>query len=401
MLTQRIALREIEMGCTLIQPHPCIFVLIDALGWKFLEGKEFLSDMLPYRAPLRTVLGFSSGAIPTILTGLPPDRSGHWNLLYYDPQGSPFRWLRHLGFLSPSWLDHRITRKILKEMGRHFFGLGKNFDCAVDPRVLHLFNWVEKGNIYERGGIIGTPSIFDELERYHVSYRAYSYHHWTDGQILERAERDLTRSASDFFFVYLSELDQLLHDQWAHPEPVEKRLEWYAARLRRLFEVAKHRDPETTLAVFSDHGMTPVSEHHDLVADIEKLGFSMPEDYLAAYDSTMARFWLFRDPARKGICECLGELPYGRILPEEELRELGIFFPDRRYGDVIFLLNPGGLITNSNFNGPQWVPSGMHGYHPDDPYSDAVFLSNRQFRFSVRSIADVHQIMRESIGVSS
>ena len=71
-----------------------LFVLIDALGWKFLEGREFLSDILPVRQPLRTVLGFSSGAIPSILTGCPPAVTGHWNLFYYDPQNSPFRWLR-------------------------------------------------------------------------------------------------------------------------------------------------------------------------------------------------------------------------------------------------------------------------------------------------------------------
>ena len=82
-----------------------LFVLIDALGWQFLKGHEFLSDMLPYRAPLRTVLGFSSGAIPTILTGLPPAQNGHWNLFYYDPEGSPFRWLRHLRFVPDRLLD--------------------------------------------------------------------------------------------------------------------------------------------------------------------------------------------------------------------------------------------------------------------------------------------------------
>ncbi len=71
-----------------------IFVLIDALGWQYLEGREFLNDVLAYRAPLQTVLGFSSGAIPTILTGAPPAVTGHWNLFYYDPAGSPFLWLR-------------------------------------------------------------------------------------------------------------------------------------------------------------------------------------------------------------------------------------------------------------------------------------------------------------------
>jgi len=32
-----------------------VFVLIDALGWKYLEGREFLADLLPYRHPLRTI----------------------------------------------------------------------------------------------------------------------------------------------------------------------------------------------------------------------------------------------------------------------------------------------------------------------------------------------------------
>src|SRR5439155_6518704 len=95
-----------------------VFVLIDALGWRILEGRDFLSDLLPYRAPLRTVLGFSSGAIPTILTGLPPAAHSHWNLFYYDPDHSPFRWLRHFQFLPDCVLDHRVTCKLLKELGR-------------------------------------------------------------------------------------------------------------------------------------------------------------------------------------------------------------------------------------------------------------------------------------------
>src|SRR4051812_33385810 len=79
--------------------HLQVFVLIDALGWKILEQYEFLSDILPKRMPLRTVLGFSSGAIPSMLTGTIPAEHGHWNLYYYDPEGSPFRWLKPLLFL--------------------------------------------------------------------------------------------------------------------------------------------------------------------------------------------------------------------------------------------------------------------------------------------------------------
>jgi predicted AlkP superfamily pyrophosphatase or phosphodiesterase len=377
-------------------PQLSIFVLIDALGWQFLQGREFLSDILPYRVPLRTVLGFSSGAIPTILTGLPPSQNGHWNLFYYDPDGSPFRWLRPFRSLPNRVMDHRVTRKLLKEMGRHVLGLGKHFECCVSPRLLPWFNWVEKRNIYDRGGISGAPSIFDTLSDDGIGYRVYSYNQWTDQEILQRSRRDLERREADFFFICLSEMDQFLHDQWKQPEQLGRRLDLYAGSLRQIFELAKAIDENVTIAVFSDHGMTPVSQHFDLVKKVASLGFVMPDDYLSVYDSTMARFWFFRERARRATVECLGALSCGRILPDDELRQLGIFFPDRRYGEVIFLLHPGWLFSRSDFNGLGWMPSGMHGYHPDHPYSYGVFLSNRDPSLPVRTLADVYGCMREA-----
>src|SRR5437867_3550969 len=96
-----------------------IFALIDALGWSIVDDLKFMADTLPHRAPLKTVLGYSSGAIPTILTGKTPAEHGHWNLFYYAPERSRFRWLRHLGFLPDALLTHRVALKLLKETGRH------------------------------------------------------------------------------------------------------------------------------------------------------------------------------------------------------------------------------------------------------------------------------------------
>jgi len=376
-----------------------VFALIDALGWKFLEGREFLTNLLPYRSPLRTVLGFSSGAIPTILTGQPPAENGHWNLYYYDPEGSPFRWLRHLGFLPNSVLDNRVSRKLLKELGRHVLGLGPLFECSVSPRLLPWFNWVEKRNLYARGGIAGARSIFDRLEHGGIPYRAYSYHHWTDQEILEQARHDIAKREASFFFLYLSEMDMFLHNHCNEPAQIEKRLQWYADGLRDVFEAASTADPDTTLTVISDHGMTPVRQYYDLVKEVEALGFSSPRDYLVVYDSTMARFWFFSDRVREGFTERLQALPCGRILADDELQRLGVLFFDRRYGELVFLLHPGWLLSRSDFNGHGWMPTGMHGYHPDDAYSDAIFLSNCQSPVTMRTIADVYQFMRCAVGI--
>jgi hypothetical protein len=373
-----------------------IFVLIDALGWKYVEGNEFLTDLLPCRTPLETVLGFSSGAIPTILTGLCPAQHGHWNLFYYDPSGSPFRWLRHFAFLPDAVLEHRVTRKVLKEMGRRVLGMGPLFECCVSPRLLPWFNWVEKRNIYAGGGIPGTPSIFDRLAEAGVPHRIYSYHQAPDGELLRRARRDVETSGASFFFLYLCEMDAFLHRDCQEPERVKDKLAWYAAELRSLFDAARRVDSEAGFTVFSDHGMTPVLNRFDLAGEIGRLGFSMPADYLAVYDSTMARFWFFDERARREVRAALQGLACGKILPDEELNQLGILFPDRRYGELIFLLNPTWLIAQSNFNGKGWSPRGMHGYHPDDPHSDGVFLSNRPPSAPVRAIQDLYRCMREA-----
>ncbi len=370
-----------------------IFVLIDALGWNFLEGREFLSDLLPHRTPLRTVLGFSSGAIPTILTGLPPAQTGHWNLFYYDPEGSPFRWLRRFSFLPDRMLDHRVTRKLLKELGRHVMGLGPLFECCVSPRLLPWFNYVEKRNIYDRGGIAGAQSIFDQLTEKGVPHRVYSYHRWKDKEILETAKRDLQAGEAAFFFLYLSEMDMFLHDHCRDSQRWEQRLDWYATGLRELFGLALELDPDASFCVFSDHGMTPIEHYFDVVEEVETLGFRMPSEYLAVYDSTMARFWFFDERARGEIVRRLQTLPCGRIVPDDELRDLGVLFPDRRYGEVVFLMHPGWLLSRSDFNGKGWMPAGMHGYHPDDPYSDAAFLSNRQPPVTLCTVADIYECL--------
>ncbi len=181
-----------------------IFVLIDALGWRFVEGRDFLNGLLPYRSPLRTVLGFSSGAIPTILTGVPPAVTGHWNLFYYDPEGSPFRWLKSAQFLPDVILDHRVTRKIIKELGRRVLGMGPLFECSVSPRLLPWFNYVEKKNIYDPGGISGSSSIFDQLTRKGIAHRVYSYHQLSDAEILRQTVNDIQSREASFFFLYLS-----------------------------------------------------------------------------------------------------------------------------------------------------------------------------------------------------
>ena len=57
-------------------------------------------------------------------------------------------------------------------------------------------------------------------------------------------------------------------------------------------------------------------------------GWNLKKDYVAVYDSTMARFWYFNDFAREKITGKLQNHEKGRILSDEELKSEGVFFED-------------------------------------------------------------------------
>ncbi|MCX5699824.1 MAG: glycosyltransferase [Candidatus Omnitrophica bacterium] len=345
-----------------------IFILIDALGWNYIKDRPFLNDIATTKMPVRSILGFSSGVIPSILTGKYPQEHKHWSLYYYSPKTSPFSWTKALLWLPDNILNSRITRKIIEEISKRLMGYTGYFETYLIPiRQLHLFDICEKKNIYAPKGIGEINNIFDILKNRKVDYKCFNYP-LKDQEILAKAKKSLRNDSSNFYFLYLSEFDALLHSYFKPKaevkDKVEVALDNYEKEIRDIYRIAKNRSAQVNLYIFSDHGMSPVNEAEDLKADIENLGFKTPDDYLAFYDSTMARFWFHTSNARDKISYLLKNRNYGRILAEEEIRNLGIDFKDNMYGEVIFLMNTG-VVINPSYMGNK-APQGMHGYDVDE-----------------------------------
>ena len=65
-----------------------IYLFMDAMGWEIVQNYHFLESELPFRYPVQMQFGYSSTAIPTILTGKYPREHNHFSfyyILYYYP----------------------------------------------------------------------------------------------------------------------------------------------------------------------------------------------------------------------------------------------------------------------------------------------------------------------------
>ena len=151
--------------------------------------------------------------------------------------------------------------------------------------------------------------------------------------------------------------------------------------------------------IFSDHGMTPIRWTYDLRRDVATLGLQSPRDYLPAYDSTMARFWVWNDRARARLTELLTDHPCGQLLDPTELARLGVWFDDGRYYHLLFLMKPGVLLSPSDMGAYRFA--GMHGYHPSEPTADAVLLSTVALDKAVDHIVGVHDLLLADLGVAA
>lgn len=376
-----------------------IYVLVDALGWEVIRDRPFLDDLWAERRWLVTILGYSSGAIPSLLTGQTPSQHGHWNLLYRDPARSPFAWTRPLGRLPRSMVENRVSRRVLKSVARRASGYSGYFSLYDYP-VAHLpqFDLTEKRDIYTPGGL-DAPSIFDDLQAAGIPYEGYNYHTHTDAQILDLAPGRAASTDARVLFLYLSGLDHHLHFHVHEPDSVTRTLAWYEAGLRRVWEAATRARGDVRMFVFSDHGMTPIRWTHDLRRDVEATGLTVLKDYLPAYDSTMARFWVENDRARATLTALLEDHPCGTLMSERELQRLGVWFDDGRYYHMLFLMKPGMLLSPSDMGTVRFA--GMHGYHPSEPTADAVLLATAPVDKAIDHITGVRGALLDDLGLAT
>ncbi len=369
-----------------------LFTFIDAFGWEILQRHAFLDDLLTIKIPLGTVFGYSSTCIPTILTGKLPREHGHLSFFYYAPQQSPFGICRALRFLPRSLTRRGRVRRIMSRLIQRYYGYTGYFQIYNMPfQYLHLFDYSEKRDIYQPGGINGgVPTIFDVLRQRRIPFHLSDWRR-SEEENLKALTAALEEGSIRFAYLYMASMDAILHAHGTRSPLVSQKIAWYEEQLRRVIALAQKTYPHVRVYVFSDHGQADVECLCDLMTKIESLKLRFGVDYAAVYDSTMARFWFLNDSARQRIIEVLEADPHGRILSEQQLAAYGCDFPDHKYGELFFLVDPGVLICPS-FMGETPLAA-MHGYDPDHKDSLAMLASNVTPDPMPRRLEDMYALM--------
>jgi predicted AlkP superfamily pyrophosphatase or phosphodiesterase len=369
-----------------------LFLFIDAFGWEVKQRHpEFLTGLVQDSKKLETILGYSSACDPSIISGLTPGEHKLWSSFYYDPEGCPYKWLKYLSCLPNGIFRRGRVRHHMSKLIKKICGFTGYFQIYGVPfEVLPLFNYAEQKRIWEPGGLPQGKTIFDRLAENSIPYYVHDSD-VADNIRFERLTSDIANQRIDFAYCSLGRLDALMHEKGNEHPDIKKLMKWYDDRIRALIDTAEENYDEVVWYVFTDHGMHNVIGSYDLISDIEALGLKWNRDYAAFYDSTMARFWILNEKARKPIFDLLEGHPKGRILSERELKAAGVWFEDGQYGDLIFRMNSGIQIVPS-FMGVKPC-RGMHGYDPADPDSYAAISSNRPIPEAITKIQHIHQLM--------
>ena len=371
-----------------------LFLMVDACGWEIIRNQPFCQLMAPHRRRLDSVFGYSSTCVPSILSGRWPDEHRNWCYFVHDPANSPFAPLRWLQWLPKALTSRRIVRRQLTKLVKKRLGFEGYFDLYNIPfRHITDYDFSEKKSPLKPRGMNRGGNIFDFLEDEQIPYFV------SNPDVSEEANReDLKERISaqdiDFAFCYWPGLDGLLHRVGNDSPEIPMRLRVYEQWIGDVMATARDHYEDVRLFVFSDHGMANCDVHVDLMKVINALPLKMGRDYSVVYDSTMARFWFHQPKARPQIEAALATVTEGRVIPDEELKQMRTLFEDRHFGELIFLMQEGVLIVPSHM-GERPIRA-MHGYHPTDQQSYAALLTNQSsVPAEITAIPHIYKLMTQ------
>lgn len=358
--------------------RPVVTVFIDGLRYDSLEHMDYLNSMQS-RRPLRTTLGYSLTCHASMYSGVYPSRHLVWFAWQLSPATSPYRWLPDSPYLDK--VDFLGTRMLIGKTTRMF---SRNSSYGGLPvmkrstlRSWRYFDATEHSMCYQPGYLGPLPTVFDLLTAGGRSWKSVGLldAKHRGGSLSHIEDFTVGSQLYDWLYLFIGELDSVSHFHRQDSEEAHLLLRRIDSQIERTMrDATRVLGEEPILICLSDHGHIPVSEKVDVYELFAST--SRPLDsMLHVVDTNFVRFWCRDRLEEKHVRDVLGSTGWGWFLTPAELQRFHVVMPDNRYGTCIFYLDRPRMFKRTAWGYGLRTVS-IHGYLPDYPEKDGVFVTN-------------------------
>lgn len=401
-----------------------ITILLDACKYDYKKHFQFekYGDNLKYISKVDEPFGFESGR-PALWAGINPETSNICTIFGYK-KNSPLIKLSFLQKIAQDikkrtlhkypYLNLIIDQVFVKffiklivptQMRRGYIPTKnpiKNFIYLLNqrrgytsffdiPSHLLKYFWFYEDKIPTTMGYI-KPTLFDVLRNKEMRYlylqtpeKNFGVESKNQMDELYKTIEKINEQKYGFVCMTIGTLDGLGHSYGPNDPRIKDAVEKIDKVIYDMWNSLREEYEKVTIIAHGDHGMVEITNTVDIWKKLQSLSVKMEEDYIVFLDSPMARLWFFNKKAEKEVREMLAKLDCGRILTEKDHEKYRIRFKNNKYGDLIWLANPGTLIF-PNFFGWYKPVKGMHGYAPECEDNKGLFtvITNKELKFKNR-----------------
>lgn len=343
-------------------------------------------------------------------SGRYPDTSNNLSAFVFDPDNSPFQWLKKFGRMPNIVRPYKIfvpARRLIRYITKRTTDCYHTDPAWIPTEFQPFFRPCEDSQPVHDPGALGATSIFDlcRANGKTYTYRAHPVS-GDDDEIFKGLVKDLEAGTPyDIYIAQFSILDQQGHHHGPSSDFIQE--DCLTELDRKLKEVHRALDEnydDWNLFICADHGMAPVEKRVNVTKVLKKLPVKATEDYVVFVNSTLVMLWYLTDKGRDVIEAALPSIPGTKVVSDEERRERRIP-TNTQWGDRILAADPGVLFWPDYFHVRDSVIRGMHGYldKTEEGYGMAVIANKAgsigPSSFEPRTLVDVFPTLCDLVGV--
>ncbi len=349
--------------------HATVFIIMDAGRSDYVrpETMPFIHGLAQQsvRSAFDSPPGFAQRTV--LFSGRYPDTSGNFSAFVFDPEHSPFQWVRKLGPARALIRPRKAlfpTRIAVNKTTKWITKAYHTDPAWIPPKFLPFFRPCEDMRPLYEPGALGASSIFDLCRKHDLKFR-YLAHPVSgdDEEIHEILTRELRAGADyDLYVAQFSVTDEKGHKHGPFSDAMQKGfLRDLDQKIASIHAALSAGYDDWDLFLCGDHGMAPVERKVNVLKALAKADAKPARDYVVFVNSTLAVFWYLTDKGRQAIEQVLPHVPGTHVVDEEERKRRRIP-TDRQWGDRMLAAEPGVLFWPDYFHVTDSKIVGMHGY---------------------------------------